>query len=395
MPKLTEPTIQKAKCPAEGQVFLRDTHKNSHGLALRLTSGSRTWVWEGRVKGRVRRITLGPYPAISLPQARQRSLEIAAAVARGEDPAAAIAQERGELTLGKLAELYIERHAKPHKRSAEEDTQRLRDVLPDDGKERAPAPIPKTWKNRRLSDINGADVAELHARLKRDRGLYTANRVLALLRTMFNLAKTWGQYHGGDNPTLGIKMFHEVKRERFLGPDELKRVVTEIAQEPDWRWRAYFMLAPLLGPRRSELLRARWENFDFSAGEWCIPTTKAGRSHLLPLPTPAVEILKSLPSRGQSEWVFPSSTSQSGHLEEPKKAWQRIRARAGVKDVRIHDLRRTLGSWLAANGYSLPLIGRVLNHSQPSVTAVYARLDVEPVREAMEATAKLMLKAAE
>jgi integrase len=102
---------------------------------------------------------------------------------------------------------------------------------------------------------------------------------------------------------------------------------------------------------------------------------------------------ESLPSRGQSEWIFPSRRARSGHLEEPKKAWQRIRERAAARDVRIHDLRRTLGSWLAASGYGLPMIGRVLNHSQPSATAVYARLDLEPVRRALEANAQAMLGA--
>ena len=208
---------------------------------------------------------------------------------------------------------------------------------------------------------------------------------------MFNLARAWGLY-SGDNPAAGIRMFHEERRDRFLGPDELSRAFVAIDEEPDWRWRAYFRLALLLGPRRQELLRVRWSELDFSARAWRLPTTKAGRPHLLPLPTPAVEILEAMPSRGQSEWVFPSPTARSGHLEEPKRAWQRIRERANTKDVRIHDLRRTLGSWLAASGYSLPMIGRVLNPSQPSATAVYARLDLEPVRRALEANAQAMLE---
>ncbi len=169
---------------------------------------------------------------------------------------------------------------------------------------------------------------------------------------MFNLARIWGLY-SGDNPATGIRAFHEDKRDRFLGPDELSRALAALDQEPDWRWRAYFRLALLLGPRRQELLRVQWPDLDFSARAWRLPTTKAGRPHLLQLPTPAVEILESLPSRAQSEWVFPSPTSRSGHLKEPQKARQRIRARANTKDVRIHDLRRTLGSWLAASGYGL------------------------------------------
>ncbi len=318
---------------------------------------------------------------------------MAAAVADGKDPAAERARERGELTFGAFAQTYLERHATPHKRSVDEDERMLRDVLPQrkqEDNEREPAPIPATWKHRRLSDITRGEVAQLHGRLQRDRGLYAANRVLALLRTMFNLAKRWGTLIA-DNPAAGVRMFREEKRDRFLNPDELKRALAAIDQEADWRWKAYFKLSLLLGPRRSELLSARWVDIDLQTCTWRLPTTKAGRSHFLPLPTPAVAILESLPSRGQSDWLFPSTTAASGHLEEPKKAWQRIRSQADVKDVRVHDLRRTLGSWLAANSYGLPLIGRVLNHSQPSATAIYARLDLEPVRAALEANAQAML----
>jgi integrase len=123
-----------------------------------------------------------------------------------------------------------------------------------------------------------------------------------------------------------------------------------------------------------------------------LPQTKAGRPHLLPLPSPVVEILESLPSRGQSEWVFPSDRTE-GPCVEPGKAWQRIRERAGVPDARIHDLRHTLASWLVAQGYTLPLIGRALNHSQTSTTERYAHLALDPVREALERNATLMVAA--
>lgn len=394
MPRLTQAMLDRASAPARGQRFLRDA--KVQGLALRISrGGAKAWVWEGRVRGRVRRITLGHHPAFPLARARTKALAMAAAVADGKDPAAERARERGELTFGAFAQTYLERHATPHKRSVDEDKRMLRDVLPqkkEEDKEHEPAPIPATWKHRRLSDISHAEVTQLHGRLQRDRGLYTANRVLALLRTMFNLAERWGTLIA-ENPASGVRMFREEKRDRFLNPDELKRTLAAIEREADWRWKAYFKLSLLLGPRRSELLSARWVDIDLQMCTWRIPTTKAGRSHLLPLPSPAVAILESLPSRGQSDWLFPSTAAASGHLEEPKKAWQRIRSQADVKDVRIHDLRRTLGSWLAANQYGLPLIGRVLNHSQPSATAIYARLDLEPVRAALEANAQAMLVA--
>ncbi|HAM57523.1 MAG TPA: hypothetical protein DCQ64_19770 [Candidatus Rokubacteria bacterium] len=160
----------------------------------------------------------------------------------------------------------------------------LRDVPGRPGKE--PALVPASWRNRRLSDLTREDVAELHARVGRDRGHYTANRALALLRAMFTLARTWGLC-SGDNPATGIRQFREARRDRVLGPDELSRALVAIDQEADWRWRAYFRLALLLGPRKHELLRAQWTKLDFSARSWRLPTTKAGRPHLFPLPTPA------------------------------------------------------------------------------------------------------------
>src|SRR5207245_6183248 len=254
MTRLTEAMSDRAIRPASGQRFLRDA--KVLGLALRISSGgAKAWVWEGRVRGRVRRITLGHHPALSLVQARKKALTTAAAVAEGKDPAAERARERGELTFGAFAQSYLERYARPRKRSAAEDERMLRDVLPprDDGKKRQPAPIPTQWKNRRLSDITSGEITQLHARLQRDRGPYAANRALALLRTLFNLAKSWGGLLA-ENPATGIHMFSEEKRDRFLSPDELKRALVAIDEEHDWRWKAYFKLSLLLGPRKGELL---------------------------------------------------------------------------------------------------------------------------------------------
>jgi integrase len=206
---------------------------------------------------------------------------------------------------------------------------------------------------------------------------------------MFNRADDWGMLRGV-NPAQRLRLFREHKRERYLTPEELQKVNAALLEEPDWRWRAYFPLALMLGTRKSELLSMRWADIDWNARTWRIPETKAGNSHLLPLPTSATEILKVLPSRDQSKWVFPGEGA-TGHIVEPAKAWQRVRARAGVPDVRIHDLRHTLASWLVAQGYNLPLVGRTLNHTQAATTARYAHLALDPVREALEQTAALMM----
>jgi len=373
--KLKQRTVDAAKPPKTGQTFIRDGERT--GVALRITAnGAKSFVWEGRVLGRPRRITIGSYPAFTVIAARREALKIQAAVAQGRDPSEERQAQRREPTFGDLAKLFIERHAKQHKRSWKRDEQMLACHL-------------SKWNNRRVSDISRDAVIRLHQSIGEDSGHYAANRALALLRTMLNLATDWGLLHG-PNPARRVKMFREEKRDRFLSPEELKRVNEALLQEPNPYWRAFFPLGLLLGARRSELLSAKWADVDFDQRTWRIPETKAGRPHLLPLSDSALAILESLPSRGQTEWVFPGD-GVSRHLVEPKKAWQRIRARAEVPDVRIHDLRRTLGSWLAAQGNSLPLIGKALNHTSVATTAIYARLNIETVREALDRNASLML----
>lgn len=374
--KLDHRLIDATRPPSRGQIFLRDSE--IVGLALRLTAGdARTFVFEVRVRGRMRRITLGAYPALPVAAARNKATTMRAAIIDGRDPAEERQEARREATFADLAHKYIERHAKPHRRSWPTDEGRLKRHL-------------SGWNARRLSSITSADVERLKHAIAEASGPVEANRTLSLLRTMFGRARLWGLFKG-DSPTLGIKLFPEQKRDRFLGRDELKRVLDAIAADPNPYWQGFFKLSLLLGTRKGELLSARWDDIDLKERVWRIPTTKSGRPHRLPLPGPAMAILLDLPSRGASSFVFPSWGS-SGHLAEAVMAWSRIRERAKVPDVRIHDLRRTLGSWLAASGFGLPLIGRVLNHTSPASTAIYARMDLEPLRDALEANARRMVE---
>jgi integrase len=376
--RLTKDSIEKAKLPEPGKKerFIRDDIVR--GLGVRVTAtGKKSFVFEARIKGRPRRLTIGRWPDLNIVMAREKAMEICTAIARGEDPATDAKEAHKELTFGDLTAAYMDRHARPHKRSADEDENILRRY------------IPKGWNGRRLSDISRNEIAKLHARIGDEHGHYAANRTLALLRTMFNLARDWELFKA-DNPADGIKHFKEQKRERYLSPEELQRVNAALLEEPDWRWRAYFPIVLMLGTRRSELLAMRWADIDVTARTWRIPETKAGNTHLLPLSAPVMAILESLPSKDKSEWCFPGDGA-SGHLMEPAKAWQRIRNRAGVPDVRIHDLRHTLASWLVAQGFNLPLVGRALNHTQVSTTARYAHLALDPVRAALEQTAALMV----
>jgi integrase len=390
MAHLTKSLVESAVPPKSGQLFLRDDEIT--GFGLRVTSnGSKSFVWEGRIDGRTCRDTLGRFPDLSVLEARAKALEYKAKIAQGENPVgqrdAERAALRAEKTFAQLVDEYLTLHAKPHKRSWREDERMIRRYLP------------SSWSSRRLSDFSRHEMVRLHQTIGHEHGRYAANRLVALLRTMFNRARLWGLLKE-ENPVRGIKLFHEEKRERFLTADEIARLNQALMSEPDWRWRAFFPLSLLLGTRRGELITARWADIDFGQAVWRLPNTKSGRPHLLPLPRAAVQILKRLPSRNNSEWLFPGEKTNSS-ITAPSNAWQRIRERAGLNGdenvpntaVRQHDLRRTLGSWLAASGYSLPLIGRALNHANVSTTAIYARLDLDPVRRALEDNATMMLAA--
>lgn len=372
MPKLTKRLIDSIPFSHTGQLFLRDTELP--GFALRVTKGSKTFVLEKRIQGRMRRITIGPFGPLTLEQARKEARELIGRIAKGEDPAQDKISHRQESTFGALADTYLERHA-PRKRSARNDRAMIKNLL-------------TPWQNRKLSAIYRNDVSLLHAKIGKD-APYQANRLVALIRKMFNLANLWGMYQG-ENPATGIELFKEEKRDRFLNLDEVRALMRELAKEADPYIQGAFLVALLTGARIGEVLSMQWEDMDLKEGIWRIPQTKAGRPHRIPLPRPLMARISALPRLEGNPYLFPGRYKK-GHLVDVSGPWGRIRSGAKIPDVRIHDLRRTLGSWLAGSGASLPLIGKVLNHSQPSTTAIYARLDLEPVRLALEANAERMI----
>jgi len=376
MAKLTKRTIDAAPHPLEGQVFLRDDEMR--GFAVRITPGSKTFVLEREIHGRVRRMKLGRYGELTVEQARDLAKVKIGEIASGKDPAEDRRQRRQSITFGELEQMYLDRHA-VHKKSKINDVGMFKKWLND-------------WRPRRLSTIARADITTRHAEIGAVGHKTLANRIVALVRTMFNLAFDWG-VHPGPNPASRIKFFKEVKRDRFVRPDELPRLWKALQNEPNPYVRGAFFIGLLTGARRSEVLGMKWADLDLRQGLWRIPETKAGRSHTLPLPRPAIDELLRLPRLEGNPFVFCGRWGKK-NLHNVSKPWLRIRKEAGLGDVRIHDLRRTLGSWLVAAGASLPLIGKALNHSQPATTAIYARLELDPVRAALEENAARMLTVA-
>jgi len=212
---------------------------------------------------------------------------------------------------------------------------------------------------------------------------------------MFELARRWGFVpEDHSNPARDIDRFKEEKRDRYITPAELPRLAQAINEEPNQTARFALWLYLLTGARKSELLRAEWSHVDWDRSELKIPDTKAGRVHYVPLSGPALALLREIPRVDSNPYILVGRGPRSATTEEKaqththliniSKPWDRVRKAAGVEDVRLHDLRRTVGSWLAQAGNSLHLIGRVLNHSNPSTTAVYARFGEDSVRAALE-----------
>ncbi len=417
--------------PAEQgkRAYYHDT--KAKGLVVAVTDrGTKSFMVYRWVNGRPERITLGrcaqgPTGGLTIEQARKAAAETNLAIAKGENPAAKKRAARGEITLGGMFEEFMTKHYEVVNRRPDKARANFRLYL-------------KHWENRKLSQIRKEDVKALHAKLGKDTGKVTANIAIKLLRAIFNKATEWELWNK-PNPAGGFKLFKETSRDRFLQPDELPRFFKALADEPNGTIRDFVLIALLTGARRTNVLTMRWEDMSIERGEWRILETKAGEPHVLPLLPEAVAILKTRAKDKTNEYVF-SGPGEQGHLVEPKKGWRRILDRAEfyqlidwiaekkrwsqeriegeraipdmwralremrttakalnieagqarIKDLRIHDLRRTLGSWQATTGASLPIIGRTLQHKNVSTTAIYARLNLDPVREAMQKATNAM-----
>lgn len=427
--------IEALPIPAEGRAEYKDTKEQ--GLYLRVTSnGVKSFSFVGRAKGshRVERLTLGKYPQVKPEEARNRAREMAGRLATGISVAAAHREKKGEMTVG---ELWTEYHAYIQKTTKD----------PDATKEVWDTYVEPVWARRRLSEVSALDVerwhlgmpeqimkrraekaaaikareearhAEIMARrairrhgpdpkpkpdrshlvAKKVTGHVSANRSVALLRAMYNFATdSKRKFFTGANPASNHKFFPVRERERFIQPDEIGPFFEALAQEPNEDMRDAILIALLTGQRRANVLALRWSELNLERAEWRIAgeLTKNGMPHLVPLCPEAVQLLKHRHESRSSVFVFPSTRSKSGHLGEPKTAWRRLLDTAKLTDLIVHDLRRTLGSWQARGGASLVMIGKALNHKTPEATAIYARLDLDPVRQSMEGATSAMFEAA-
>ncbi len=408
--KMTKASIAALKPPAAGRDYHRD-EDGPKGLLLQVTAtGAMTWQVYRKVAGQPTRITLGSYCATPTP--------LPESVKTGDDAASWIAQQRRQLDIAaarKLAQLLPSAGTLPQdvKRQALERARieptvaellqryvadkltlryKARGKLDERGRcaelDKLKAPrerIEKKFGKRKASELTTSDVNDWHAELQREGSHITANRAAELLRAAFG----WNieaKHYRGANPASGFSKAPEAEREVFLSLPQVTQLMQALAKQPP-AWRDFFLLLLLTGQRRGAVAAMRWDQLDLAEGVWHSPAIdqKSGRPTAVVLVEQALQILRSM-DRDASGFVFPSR-SASGHVESPKGAWSAILADAGLAGVRMHDLRRTMGSTMANQGTSLHIVGKALGHKSHEATAIYARLQLDPVRAAQQRAA--------
>lgn len=386
----TKRTLAGVRTPAKGEAIVHDA--KTPGLVFRVRpTGAKAFYFYRKIKGRPVRLKLGDFPEMTVENARKAATKTMAAYNEGKDPAAKRREERGELTVGKLWKVYRDDHLEPRcsPRTLATETALFDKHL-------------GGLKSRRLSDVKPAATKALHTKIGKTAPT-SANRAIQLLRRLYRYAARHHDYTG-PIPTVSVELYREQSRERFLSADELPRFLKACDAEGQ-PWADFFRLCLATGARRSNVQAMRWDAIDTKAKTWTIPgeESKNGRDMKLPLTDAALSILTrrkaeqakaKLDRMKASPFVFPAMRDKggAGHLSQPARPFTRICMRAKIEGVTIHDLRRTAGAFLAASGASLPIIGKALGHADLRATQIYAKLDLDPVRAAMDKAAEAMEK---
>jgi integrase len=385
--KLTDKIVATLPVPARGNKRTPDSELAGFNAQV-TASGERGYVLRYRIRGRERLYTIGAFPTWTTVAARNRARELRRLVDRGIDPHEQEARERdASLTVREFwAKVYEPLHLPTLRPGPRRNVRSMmtRDILPKLGK-------------LAVKDVDHADVAALHREIS-GRAPVRANRVKTTVSGLMRYAERPHILENGEripalrprgsNPAHGVTLNHEEPRQRFLTPAEIARLAAvldrrqEIPRERSSVALIRFLL--LTGARFSEAATATWDQFDLDRGTWTKPSshTKQKREHTTPLSAPAIALLHQLRETNNGAFLFPGPTGRP--LVKISHFWASATKQAGLKGVRIHDLRHSFASVLASGGASLLLIGQLLGHTQAATTARYSHLLDDVQREAVE-----------
>jgi integrase len=374
MPKvnLTRQFSDAAACPpGRTKIDFFDAGQRGFMLEVRASGGKTFYQRYTDIRGRERQYKIGPAEVLTLDQARRKARLVLAQALVGEDPQ----QQRRELrAIPTLKEFVRDRylpHVKSYKRSWVTDETVLRlHILPHLGPESV-----DQVKNEQIAGL-------LEAMRQKGYASGTTNRVLILLRYIYNLGRKWRIAGMAQNPTLGLSTAPDVQRDRFLDAEETQRLIASIEEDENQTAARAILLLLLTGGRRNEITQAKWEYVNWERRTLLVPLSKSGKPRAIALNGQALALLRAIP-RTENPYIFPSPVNgkPSASLFFP---WDRIRKRAGLKDVRLHDLRHSFASFLVNQGISLYVVQGLLGHAHSRTTQRYAHLAHETLLDAAQ-----------
>jgi integrase len=370
-----------------------DDDRKATGFGVRAyQGGSKSFFIDYRLEGRQRRFTIGPFPRWSVTAAREEARELRRGIDRGHDPARSKRERREAPTVQDLIDRYIAEHL-PKKTALEQRIEDEKKMLKEIGE--------KLGKHTKVADVHGGDIAEMHRSISASIGRngprrVRANRILSICSKMFSLALVpmagetlpWRNAVAG-NPCKGIEKNPEEARERYFSKSELERIASALQSYPGEIAADCVRLIMLTGCRPGEAMQAEWSEFDKEPSYWVKPSahTKQRKTHRLPLSPPAMELIERLRKARKGILVFPGDVDG-----EPLKTlfhvWAHVRKHAQLekdekgRTARPYDLRHTFASVAVGGGLNLPIIGKLLGHTQTRTTQRYAHVADDPLREA-------------
>lgn len=388
--KLTERFARAARAEGRKSPIFYDDEVIGFGLQVR-HNGRKTFTVDYTFEGRRRRYFIGDHPGWTVAAARDEARRLKREIDGGIDPLDRRDERWAAPTVADLVERYLEEHVSKQAADAGKDIRSMMEKL-----------VLPAWGKRKVVDIRTSDVDKLLAEVAKGRARPSkaatkqkrakalqgarptpgrANRLGSALRKMFNLAIRWEIRT--DNPAACFIRNLENPRERFLDLKEIGRLSEVLAAHKNKPFADIVRMLMLTGARRGEVLNARWEQFDLDAAVWTKPaaTTKQRRLHRTPISGALVQLLRTIRLRVSEDcpWVFPGKDPEKP-VHEIKRFWDDVRAKAKLDGVRVHDLRHTFASLLVSGGMSLPMIGKLLGHTQVQTTARYAHLFDDPLR---------------
>ena len=381
---LTPSNVESAKCPADKRKLdLFDQRTKGLLLEVRATGGKTYYIRYTSARGKVCQLKLADARDVTLAQARQLADQTRNRLAMGADPKEAKADLRAAPTFAKFVEEDFLPYIKTYKRSWGSDVSLLNNHL-------LPA-----FGSHYIDTITRRDVQKLiTSRLDMGKAPGTCDRMLILARHIFNCAIKWKTPGVKSNPAKEVDLLKvDNKRERFLSEEEVRRLYSAVVVSDNPMLKYIVPMLLLTGARKREVLDARWEDFDVDNRLWRIPFTKSGRPRTVPMSDGVMSVLDTVPRIAGSPYVFPNPDTKKPFVTI-HYTWDTARKRAGLRDVRMHDLRHSFASILINSGRSLYEVQHLLGHTQVKTTERYAHLQQDTLMTAANVVANLVGTAA-